>query len=149
LFCWTRLSNDLRRHGSLFVRESDLSIWKRWGAERSAHPFVHGGFQSREPTLEGMFPLLEERQCELSQVFLKRSHLGFQAGKLLDQVSLLREGGGHRRRCLKVRRFAFLRGRSLSLKHTQHRSCFWEGRGCGGKGLERTTMQPGQLLDVF
>ncbi len=67
---------------------------KRWWADQSASKLLHDGFQSRDPTLNVSIPLLEQRERELSKLFLKRQHLGFQGRKFLDQVSLLREEGG-------------------------------------------------------
>ncbi|MEO9027202.1 MAG: hypothetical protein ABI413_00150 [Ktedonobacteraceae bacterium] len=39
--------------------------------------------------LDRSLPLLEQRQCELGNLFLKRHHLGFQASQSLDLVSFL------------------------------------------------------------
>jgi hypothetical protein len=65
-----------------------LGVWKHL----LSHQRLDERFQDRDAMFDRSLSLVQQRQSELGDLILKEHHLGFQTGKLLDQVRLWRAG---------------------------------------------------------
>src|SRR5262249_18647888 len=88
----------------------------RQGGEWSSHQWVQEGFQSQEALLDRSLSLFEQRQRELGNLFLKRSHLGFQGSQSVDRGGFMCGGEGEQTSCGSWCSFMFRRRRALALE---------------------------------
>jgi hypothetical protein len=93
LFGWIELSDRLWLDHRLTVLNRSLLIRRQGERDRSSYQFPHDGFQGTDPPFDAVVSLLEQNQCQSSQVVGKLDHSGFQEGKLLQKTDVFLGSG--------------------------------------------------------